>query len=76
MRKVYTGVVVGLKNAKTASVEITRAIIHKKYLKPIKRKTKIQAHNERDDLELGDKVEIINSKPYSATKRFLVLKKL
>lgn len=68
------GVVVGL-NSKTASVEIVRNEIHSKYLKPIRRVKKIQAHNDIDSLKIGDKVLVENSRPFSATKRFLVIRK-
>ena len=76
MSQVYTGTVVGLKNAKSATVELVFTNeIHPKYHKPIKRRKKIQAHNEEHALQLGDKVVIKSSRPYSATKRFLVIKK-
>jgi len=75
MSQTYTGTVIGLKNAKTATVQLTFTTIHSKYHKPIKRKKKIQAHNEEYSLQLGDQVVIKSSRPYSATKRFLVIKK-
>jgi len=75
MNQVYTGTVVSLKNAKSATVELVFTKIHPKYHKPIKRKKKIQAHNEEHNLQLGDRVMIESSRPYSATKRFLVIKK-
>ncbi|MEG7978649.1 MAG: ribosomal protein S17 [Mollicutes bacterium UO1] len=75
MSQVFTGTVIGLKNAKTATVELIFNKLHPKYHKPIKSKKKIQAHNEEYDLQLGDKVVIKSSRPYSATKRFLVIKK-
>lgn len=75
MNQEYTGTVIGLKNAKTATVELFFTQIHPKYHKPIKRRKKIQAHNENHDLKLGDEVVIKSSRPYSATKRFLVIQK-
>jgi len=75
MNQVYTGTVVSLKNAKSATVELVFTKIHPKYHKPVKQKTIIQAHNEEHALQLGDKVVIKSSRPYSATKRFLVIKK-
>ncbi|CAJ0851656.1 803_t:CDS:2 [Entrophospora sp. SA101] len=60
-----------LKNAKTATVELIFNKLHPKYHKPIKSKKKVQAHNEEYELELGDKVVIKSSRPYSTTKRFL-----
>ena len=75
MSQTFTGTVIGLKNAKTATVELVFNKLHPKYHKPIKSKKKIQAHNEEHQLQLGDKVVIKSSRPYSATKRFLVIKK-
>jgi len=75
MNQVFTGTVISLKNAKTATVELVFIKLHPRYHKPIKSKKKVQAHNEEYELELGDKVVIKSSRPYSATKRFLVIKK-
>jgi len=75
MNQVYTGTVISLKNAKSATVELVFTFIHPRYHKPIKRRKKIQAHNEEHALQLGDRVVIKSSRPYSATKRFLVIKK-
>jgi len=75
MNQVFTGKVISLKNAKSATVELIFTGIHPKYHKPIKRKKKVQAHNEEHSLQLGDRVTIKSSRPYSATKRFLVIKK-
>lgn len=74
-KKQLEGVVIRLKNQKTAAVEITEKKIHPKYLKVVKRKKVIQAHYLDNFFpQLGDKVTIVSSKPYSATKRFLVTK--
>jgi len=56
-------------------VELVFTKLHSKYHKPIKQKTIIQAHNEEHVLQLGDRVVIKSSRPYSGTKRFLVIKK-
>ncbi|CAG8635167.1 7121_t:CDS:2, partial [Scutellospora calospora] len=58
-----------------ATVELIFTKLHPKYHKPIKSKKKLHAHNEEHDLQLGDKVVIKSSRPYSKTKRFLVIKK-
>jgi small subunit ribosomal protein S17 len=76
MSQKYVGEVVGLKNIKTATVELSFTKLHPKYHKPVRRKKTIQAHNEEHNLQLGDRVEIKSSRPYSATKRFLVIKKV
>ncbi|CFW92780.1 30S ribosomal protein S17 [endosymbiont DhMRE of Dentiscutata heterogama] len=76
MNQVFTGTVIGLKNAKTATVELVTNRLHDKYRKLIKSKKKIQAHNENHELQVGDRVIIKSSRPYSATKRFLVIEKV
>ena len=75
MSSIYTGKVTSLKNAKTAVVEIVWNKPHPKYHKIIEVRKKIQAHNESFSLQLGDRVTIKNHRPYSATKRFLVISK-
>ena len=77
MSQIYTGTVISLKNAKTATIELTFTKLHPKYHKPKKIKTEKKAHYEAKEfpLRLGDKVVIKSSRPYSATKRFLVIKK-
>ena len=76
MSQKYVGKVIGLKNAKTATVELVFTKLHPKYHKPIKRKKKVQVHNENFDLKIDDRVEIKNSgRKYSKTKSFLVIKK-
>jgi len=75
MSQTYKGKVISLKSSKTAKVELVFTEIHPKYHKPVKRKKMILAHNEEKSLQLGDLVTIKSSRPYSATKRFLVIKK-
>lgn len=74
VRKEILGEVVGLKNVKTATVKISAVKLHPKYLKPIKKNKKVQAHYEELPLKIKDKVSLINSRPFSATKRFLVVR--
>ena len=75
MNQIYSGTVISQKNAKTVSVELISHYRHPKYQKVIKRRKKIQVHNESLPLQVGDKVVIKSSRPYSRTKRFLVIKK-
>nr|CAG8555527.1 5181_t:CDS:2 [Entrophospora candida] len=75
--KIFTGTVISLKNVKTVTVKVIYTKLHPKYFKPIKRGKNYQVHYEPSDfsLKLGDKVKIKSSRPYSATKRFLLIKK-
>jgi len=71
--KNLSGVVVSQKNPKTVAVNVVYYKSHPKYKKVIKTNKKIQAHNENIELNLGDVVNIKPSRPFSATKRFLVV---
>jgi small subunit ribosomal protein S17 len=71
--KNLSGVVVSQKNPKTVAVNVVYYKSHPKYKKVIKTNKKIQAHYENLDLNLGDVVNIESSRPFSATKRFLVV---
>jgi small subunit ribosomal protein S17 len=76
MSQKYIGRVVGLKSAKTATVELVFTKLHPKYHKPIRRKRNFQVHNESFDLKVDDKVEIKNSgRKYSKTKSFVIIRK-
>jgi small subunit ribosomal protein S17 len=75
-RKVFTGNVISDKMDKTVVVAVTRLVQHKLYKKTIKKITKFKAHNEKNDCKIGDRVKIIESKPLSKEKRWIVLEKL
>lgn len=65
-----TGVVTRDKNAKTRRVEVNRREQHPKYGKFIKKRTICYVHDEKNESHLGDVVEIVESRPLSATKRW------
>lgn len=69
------GKVVSTKMDKTVIVEVERLVIHPIYKKRVKKTNRFAAHNEID-LKLGDTVEIIQTKPYSKTKKYKVLNKV
>ena len=71
-KRVLQGVVVGDKAAKTISVEVVRTVMHPKYKKIIKRSKKYAAHDPENKYKIGDLVKIIESKPISKTKKWLV----
>ena len=75
-RRVLVGVVVSDKMDKTVVVETTRQVKHRLYHKFMKRQKKYKAHDERNEYKLGDKVQIIESRPYSKEKRWRVQKLL
>jgi len=67
---VLTGCVVSDKMDKTITVSIERKIQHALYGKYIKRSTKLQAHDEKNQCSIGDLVTIRQCKPISKKKRF------
>jgi small subunit ribosomal protein S17 len=75
-RRILQGVVVGDKNKKTIVVNVETRIAHPFYKKTVTSSKKYQAHNEGGDYKIGDKVEIIESRPYSKTKHFEMLNKV
>ena len=72
-KKILTGVVVSDKPNKTITVLIERKYSHPVLKKVIKVKKKYNAHDEKNTFKVGDKVSIIESKPFSKNKRFQVL---
>ena len=70
LRKTRTGKVVSDKMDKTIVVAIEDNIKHPKYGKIIKRTTKIHVHDENNECGVGDKVLVMETRPYSATKRW------
>ena len=69
-KRVVVGTVTGDKTAKTRRVEVPRLVKHPRYGKIIRRKTVCYAHDENDESNNGDRVEIIESRPRSKTKRW------
>ena len=72
-KKVLYGIVVGDKENKTIKVLVERKYQHPLFKKVIKVKKKFSAHDENNKFKNGDKVKIIECRPYSKTKKFEVL---
>ena len=64
------GVVVKRSGDKTASVLVTRSVLHPKYHKTVKRFKKYLIHDEKNELNVGDSVISIECIPLSKTKSF------
>lgn len=75
MVKILTGVVVSKKMEKTVVIEIERKQQHPRYKKIITRHKRLQAHNENNDVKLGDVVDVQETKPISKHKSFIVISK-
>ncbi len=75
-KKIYTGKVVSDKMDKTVVVAITRLFQHPVYKKTVKKVTRFKAHDEKNRCKVGDTVSIIETKPLSKDKRWVVLETL
>ena len=73
-RKVYVGRVVSAKNDKTITVLVETYRKHPLYGKRVKYSKKFRAHDELNTAKEGDIVEIMETRPLSATKRFRLVR--
>ena len=73
-KKVLKGKVVSDKMDKTVVVSVSNFIKHPKYGKYYQKNKKYKAHDEENKYKVGDKVEIIETRPISKDKKFRVLK--
>lgn len=67
-KKVFTGVVVSDKMDKTVVVKITTKKLHPLYKKYITSSVKYKAHDEKNEANIGDTVNIIECRPISKDK--------
>jgi small subunit ribosomal protein S17 len=74
LRKERSGVVVRDRMQKTVVVLVERTVMHPKYKKYLRRRTKVKAHDESNDCHIGDRVIIVESRPLSRDKRWRVSK--
>ena len=72
-KKILTGIVVSDKPDKTITVVVERKYQHPVLKKVVKVKKKYHAHDENNKFKNGDKVSIIESKPFSKNKNFQVM---
>tara|TARA_Y100001970_G_scaffold267438_1_gene357472 strand:- start:311 stop:547 length:237 start_codon:yes stop_codon:yes gene_type:complete len=72
-KKVLTGIVVSDKPDKTITVIVERKFSHPVLKKVIRVRKKYNAHDENNKFKTGDKVSIIESKPFSKNKKFQVM---
>src|SRR3989337_789985 len=70
-RRRMTGVVTSNKMTKTVVVEITRKFRHSLYKKVVHSSKRVKAHDEIG-CQIGDEVQIVESRPMSRTKRWAV----
>lgn len=75
-QKEFTGVVISDKMQKTVVVRTMHLTRHAKYSKTVKLYNKFKAHDEKGIAKLGDTVSILETRPLSKDKRFIVKKVL
>ena len=74
LRKSRVGYVVSDKMDKTVVIAIEDNVKHPVYGKIIKRTLKVHAHDEENACSIGDKVEIMETRPLSKTKRWRIVR--
>ena len=74
LRKVMHGTVISDKMDKTVVVAVENSVRHDVYGKTVKRTYKLKAHDEENSCAVGDKVEVMETRPLSKEKRWRVVK--
>lgn len=72
LKRTLIGKVVSDKRAKTVTVLVERRVKHELYGKIVAQSAKYHAHDEKNEFKLGDIVEIVESRPLSKTKNWVV----
>ena len=72
-KKILHGIVVSDKENKTIKVLVERKYQHPLFKKVVRSRKKYSAHDETNKYKSGDKVSIIECKPYSKSKKFEVI---
>ncbi len=73
-RRVLTGTVVSDKTDKTVTVLVERRVMHPVYKKIVKQSKKYAAHDEQNAAKAGDTVSIMECRPISKTKSWVLVK--
>ena len=71
-KRILKGKVVKNKSEKTIIVDVESTYMHKKYKKFLRKNKKYAVHDEENVSKIGDVVQIIESRPISKTKRFIL----
>jgi small subunit ribosomal protein S17 len=69
-RKVREGMVVSAAMDKTAVVAVVDRKRHPRYNKTVQRTTRLYVHDEANDLNVGDRVRVVETRPLSKNKRW------
>ena len=71
-KRILKGKVVNNKSEKTIIVDVESTYMHKKYKKFLRKNKKYAVHDEENVSKIGDVVQIIESRPISKTKKFVL----
>lgn len=71
-RRLVVGIVVSDKMQKTIVVKVDRRVRHTEYKKYVVRSRRFKAHDEKNDAKIGDRVQLIESRPLSHDKRWVL----
>ncbi len=72
-RREWVGKVVSNRMNKTVVVSVERSVIHPMYRKVLRRVTKLKAHDEQNQCQIGDRVRMIETRPISKEKHWRVV---
>lgn len=75
-RKVREGIVTSNKMDRTAVVTVTERVRHRLYNKTMQRDKKLYVHDEENELNVGDRVRVMETRPLSKQKRWRVVEVL
>jgi small subunit ribosomal protein S17 len=75
-RKVREGLVVSNRMEQTAVVASIDRVRHRRYNKTVQRTTKLYVHDESNELQIGDRVRVQETRPLSKTKRWRLVEVL
>jgi len=71
-KRILKGKVIKNKSEKTIIVDVESTYMHKKYKKFLRKNKKYAVHDEENVSKIGDVVQIIESRPISKTKKFVL----
>ena len=75
-RKVREGTAVSTSMDKTVVVAVVERVRHPRYAKTVQRTKRLYAHDEANDVNVGDKVRVMETRPLSKLKRWRVVEVL
>ena len=73
-RSTKVGVVTSNRMEKSVVVRVDRIVLHRRYRRYVRRSAKFMAHDEQNQCNVGDTVEIVETRPLSLRKRWRVRK--